>query len=280
MRFAVISDVHGNLPALTAVLAAIKEQHVDRIVCTGDIVGLGPHPNEIVDLLREEGVEVVMGNYDDAVAFGRISSGVDFLDETAEQVDQAAINWTRRHLTPENLEYLRSLPRDVRLTGFGRRIQVQRNREDSELSEYRRNFIRTTLFGGLAAGNSNRRPRQRSILVVHGSPRALNEFIWPDSANTILNTIAVAAKADVIVSGHAGTSFQRQLGKVTFVGVGGISGTHAAPGEAEYAIIEAAGGRVDVTFERAPYDPASHVRAIVEEGLPPALAANFDLSGL
>jgi predicted phosphodiesterase len=279
VRFAVISDVHGNLPALESVLDALKQEDVDRIVCTGDIVGLGPYPNEVIDLLRRENVEVVIGNYDDAVAYGRVSSGMDFLDSTAENVDQAAIGWTRERLTPENLAYLRALPRDVRLTGFGRRIQIQRNREEAERSQYRRNFIATTLFGGLAANDRNKGPRRHSILVVHGSPRALNEFIWPDSANSILSTIATLAKADVIVSGHAGVSFDRNVGNLTFIGVGSVSGTRATPGEAEYAVIEASGGQVAVTFKRVTYDPRGHVQAIVDEGLPPALAANFDLSG-
>src|SRR4051794_40216797 len=81
VRYAVISGVQGNVVALNAVLEEIGRQTgIERILCAGDVVGLGPHPNEVIDLLRDLHVDVVKGNYDDAVAFNRISSGVDFPD--------------------------------------------------------------------------------------------------------------------------------------------------------------------------------------------------------
>jgi predicted phosphodiesterase len=69
MRYALISDSHGNLPALEAVLANIDERGVaDALYHLGDLGGYAPWPNEIVSLLRERGIAGVAGNYDSTVA--------------------------------------------------------------------------------------------------------------------------------------------------------------------------------------------------------------------
>ncbi len=69
MRYALISDIHGNLPALEAVLADIdKRDDVDGIYHLGDLVGYAPWPNEVVALLREHRINGIAGNYDSTVA--------------------------------------------------------------------------------------------------------------------------------------------------------------------------------------------------------------------
>jgi putative phosphoesterase len=64
VRLALISDIHGNLPALEAVLEALAREEVDEIVCLGD-VAVGPQPGETLDRVRELGCPVVLGNWDD-----------------------------------------------------------------------------------------------------------------------------------------------------------------------------------------------------------------------
>ncbi|MBE3074940.1 MAG: metallophosphoesterase, partial [Actinobacteria bacterium] len=63
-QFAVFSDVHGNLPALDAILADIERRGVARTFCLGDLVGYGPSPNEVALLVRDSGIPTLMGNYD------------------------------------------------------------------------------------------------------------------------------------------------------------------------------------------------------------------------
>jgi predicted phosphodiesterase len=262
MRFAVISNVQANLTALRAVLEALDVQGrpVERIVCAGDVVGLGPQPNEVLDLLRERQIEIVRGNYDEAVAFDRDTSGVDFPDDASEQLDQRRVAWTREALTEDNLQYLRSLPKDIRLTPTG----VERNTEDRRLAEHRRMFFLRALVGGLAR---EAKMPGRQVLLVHGSPRAINELVLPDSANSILATIASAAQADVLVSGHAGVGFRREASGVTFVGVGSVSGSRSGPGEAEYAVLSI-GKEIDVDFDVAAYDEGQEAAAVRDSGMP------------
>ena len=80
MRIAVIGDIHANLPALRAVIDDVARIGADAIYCVGDVVGRGPHPNEVVDELRRLDVPTVQGNWDEAVGMDRDQTGADVAD--------------------------------------------------------------------------------------------------------------------------------------------------------------------------------------------------------
>jgi diadenosine tetraphosphatase ApaH/serine/threonine PP2A family protein phosphatase len=101
MRVLVLSDIHGNLQALEAVLAAAGE--VDELWNLGDVVGYGANPNEVVELMRKLARVNVRGNHD-RVCCGLTSS------QGFNPVAAAAAAWTQRVLTPENLQWLREMP--------------------------------------------------------------------------------------------------------------------------------------------------------------------------
>lgn len=111
MKRAIISDIHGNLTALHAVMADIKEQGVDQIVCLGDVVGYGPNPRECLDIIMQVD-HCILGNHDQAALFDPdgFSSGA-----------EKAIFWTRKQIEssddPKNAErwqFLCELPRVIR----------------------------------------------------------------------------------------------------------------------------------------------------------------------
>ncbi len=111
MRFLILSDIHANLTALEASLAASKGKW-DKAVCLGDIVGYGPDPNEVVDRIRELATVTIRGNHD-KVACG-LTSADDF-----NPIARAAVLWTREQLRPENREYIEKLPvGPVSINGF------------------------------------------------------------------------------------------------------------------------------------------------------------------
>jgi predicted phosphodiesterase len=265
MRFAVMSDVQANLPALQAVLEAVSaEDRIERMICAGDLVGLGPYPNEVLALLREREVEAIMGNYDDAIVLDRIGSGADFPTVEEEDADRAAIDWTRRELTAENFEYLRDLPSNLNLE-HGPRMRVRKNALDERSSEYKRNFMARALFGGLAA----KAPitGMKSVRVVHGSIRAKNELVREQTADTILKNIADNTQSDVVISGHARESFRRDLSTTTFVGVGPVDSTFVGQEAAQYAVLDI-GKTVEIEFREAPYDVDGYKRELEQAGLP------------
>ena len=109
MRIAVLSDIHGNLPALEAVLAELRPY--DAIWQLGDVVGYGPQPNEVVDLLASEHARGVRGNHDSA-AIGELDTDA-FNDDA-----RAAIEWTMGVLTETTRTWLSELDQRAELEGF------------------------------------------------------------------------------------------------------------------------------------------------------------------
>lgn len=111
MRYAVLTDIHSNLPALHAVLSRVGELEVDRIVCLGDIVGYNADPNECVDLIKNLSITTIAGNHDvEAVSTAAPRN----LNKSAER----SILWTREKLTEENKKFLRNLPLGIEVDGL------------------------------------------------------------------------------------------------------------------------------------------------------------------
>ncbi|MES2598281.1 MAG: metallophosphoesterase family protein [Verrucomicrobiota bacterium] len=109
---AFISDIHGNLPALSAVLADIAEQDVTQIICLGDVVGYGGQPGECVDVLREREIPTLKGNHDSRVADG-LPAGDDVSMIMAMMWD-----WTEQALTTEQRQWLQALPMTLERPNF------------------------------------------------------------------------------------------------------------------------------------------------------------------
>lgn len=103
MRYAILGDIHGNLSALRTVLEDIARANVDRVFSVGDVVGYGAAPSQCISLLRELEVEVVKGNHD-AACVGELD--MTFFNPYA----RAAVEWTREHLSEEELRWLEGLP--------------------------------------------------------------------------------------------------------------------------------------------------------------------------
>ena len=102
MRIGILGDIHGNMEALTAVVAALRKEGVDEWVQVGDLVGYGPEPSACIDLVRELGCHVCLGNHDAAV-LGLLDTS--YFNNFA----RAAIHWTCQNLRPSDLDYLRKL---------------------------------------------------------------------------------------------------------------------------------------------------------------------------
>ncbi|QKY21267.1 metallophosphoesterase family protein [Halolamina sp. CBA1230] len=119
MKLGVISDIHGNLPALETVLEDMPS--VDGLVCAGDVVGYNPWPAECVEIVREREIPTVQGNHDRAVASddvagfnGMAKAGVDY---AREQLDADAIDWldalpVERHVVDDRVKIVHGHPDD------------------------------------------------------------------------------------------------------------------------------------------------------------------------
>ena len=110
MRIAVIADVHANLPALRAVIDDVTAIGCDAVWCAGDVVGRGPHPNEVVEEMRRLAIPTVQGNWDEALGMGREVTGAIWASPDAEAEGYASLAWTDARMTEENCSWLRQLP--------------------------------------------------------------------------------------------------------------------------------------------------------------------------
>jgi predicted phosphodiesterase len=107
--FAVFSDVHGNLQALEAVLADIERRGVPVTLCLGDLVGYGPHPNEVARLVRDRGIPTLMGNYDQGVGFASGDCGCVYKTDAQRAEGAVSLAWTQATVDDDVRAYLRTL---------------------------------------------------------------------------------------------------------------------------------------------------------------------------
>lgn len=143
MRIAIISDVHGNLPALQAVLADIEKRDVAKLFCLGDIIGKGPSSAEAVDICRDRCTEIIAGNWDKYLAN---------TDNGAPSVD-----YYKKQLGKDRMGYLRHLPEFIEFYLSGKLVRLfhahpldvfKRVLFNSEIAEKVGMFVPPELAGG------------------------------------------------------------------------------------------------------------------------------------
>ncbi|WP_160724117.1 metallophosphoesterase family protein [Bacillus sp. USDA818B3_A] len=108
-RIAVISDIHGNIPALQAVLKDIQSRKIERIFCLGDLVGKGPDSSEAIDMIRTTCEVTVKGNWDDFIT---------------KPTEFEALKWHQNQLTPPHTHFLEQLPFSVEFMMSGKLIRL------------------------------------------------------------------------------------------------------------------------------------------------------------
>jgi putative phosphoesterase len=111
---AVITDIHANLPALEAALARIARLGIERIYCGGDLVGYGPHPNEVCALVAERRIPTIHGNYDHAIARDLEDCGCAYTTPHDRELGQRSVEWTLAHTGRAAKDFMRELPFDLR----------------------------------------------------------------------------------------------------------------------------------------------------------------------
>jgi putative phosphoesterase len=109
MKIAVISDIHANVYALINILENIDDEKVDTIICLGDLVGYGPHPNEVISMIRRRHILCIKGNYDSSVVDNQYS----YIRETP--INSFSLPWTVNELREENRIFLGNLPSTLTL---------------------------------------------------------------------------------------------------------------------------------------------------------------------
>ena len=174
MTLAFFSDVHGNLPALEAVLADLDQRRPDQVFCLGDLVGYAPWPNEVVNEARRRGIPTLAGNYDQGIGLASADCGCAYRTDAEKGLGAQSIAYTNQAINDEERAYLRHLPKHMRL----------------EFQD---------------------EPCTLNLLMVHGSPRKINEYLFEDRPEKSFLRLLEEAHADVLLFGHTHRPYHRAL---------------------------------------------------------------------
>ncbi|MFN0082107.1 MAG: metallophosphoesterase family protein [Ferruginibacter sp.] len=172
MKIALFSDIHANLPALEAFFKDVDGRNPDAIYCLGDLVGYNIWANEVVNEIKTRKVPTIAGNYDFGI--GRLSNDCGCAYKTDEEKDNGKISiaFTNSIMKDEQREYLRSLPAHIK-------VEYQLN--DDKLN----------------------------LLLVHGSPRKINEYLFEDREEKSM--LRIMQDADIMCFGHTHKPYHRVL---------------------------------------------------------------------
>jgi putative phosphoesterase len=238
-RVAVITDLHANLPALQATLARIDDLGIDDVYCGGDLVGYGPHPNEVSALIAERAIPTVYGNYDYAIARDLEDCGCAYITPHDRELGQQSVDWTLEHTDEVSKAYLRALPFELRLTVGGAAVHLVHG-SPRKVNEYLFEDKPARLYERLAAAE------EADILVFGHTHRP-----WVHSYGGVLfvNCGSVGKPKD----GDPRAAFAL---------------LEASPTD----------GAVQVRIERAEYDAPAVARAVAAAGLPTELAEKLVLA--
>jgi predicted phosphodiesterase len=150
---AVITDIHGNLPALQAALARIEALGVQRVFCGGDLVGYGPHPNEVCALIAQRRIPTIHGNYDYAIARDEEDCGCAYVTAHDRKLGQLSVDWTLANTSRESKEFMRGLCFDLRFPVGGVDVHLVHG-SPRKVNEYLFEDKPATLYERLAAAES------------------------------------------------------------------------------------------------------------------------------
>ena len=236
MRYALISDVHANLPALEGVLADIAARPDVAITYhLGDLVGYAPWPNETVQRILNAKIAGVAGNYDSTVGLDYKHCGCKYEDPKQAELAHLSFEWTKAHVSPDVKRVLASLPFRIDLRPLG----------------------------GHVSGPT--------VMLVHGAPTLNTLYLTEDRPDTFFSRMAEIAGAktgDVLCFGHTHLPWHRIIDGIHFLNTGSVGRPKDGDWRAGYAILDVDKSNASVDFIRVEYDLNTAMRAIRESELP------------
>lgn len=174
MKIALFSDIHANLPALEAFFKDVDERKPDAIYCLGDLVGYNIWPNEVINAVRKRGIPTIAGNYDFGIGRRSDDCGCAYKTDGEKANGRVSIAYTNQVVNEEERQYLRTLPAHIR-------VEFQLNND------------------------------KLNLLLVHGSPRKINEYLFEDREEKSMLRIMADADADIMCFGHTHKPYHRIL---------------------------------------------------------------------
>jgi predicted phosphodiesterase len=246
MKIALFSDIHANLPALEAFFKDTDSKMPDAVYCLGDLVGYNVWPNEVINEIRKRAIPTIAGNYDFGI--GRMSNdcGCAYKTDPEKEMGKISISYTNSIVKDDERIYLRTLPAHIK-------VEFQLNED------------------------------KLNLLLVHGSPRKINEYLFEDRDEKSLLRIMHDADADIMCFGHTHKPYHRALaetaeGKTRYrhaINIGSVGKPKDGDPRGGYVLLHILENSsilnpesIQVEFVRFEYDVEKAAKEVEESPLP------------
>ena len=246
MKIALFSDIHANLPALEGFFKDVDRRTPHSIYCLGDLVGYNVWPNEVINAIRKKGIPTIAGNYDFGIGRTSNDCGCAYKTDTEKDMGKISISYTNSLVRPDERQYLRTLPAHIK-------VEFQLNED------------------------------KLNLLLVHGSPRKINEYLFEDREEKSLLRIMHDADADIMCFGHTHKPYHRTLAETAeektryrhAINIGSVGKPKDADPRGGYVLLHINENSsilkpesIQVEFIRFEYDIEKAARAVEESPLP------------
>ena len=253
MKIVLFSDIHANLPALEAFFKDIEKVKPDAIYCLGDLVGYNIWPNEVINEIRKRGIPTIAGNYDFGIGRTSDDCGCAYKTDDEKANGAVSISYTNSIVNTEERQYLRSLPAHIKL-------EFQLNND------------------------------KLNLLLVHGSPRKINEYLFEDRDEKSMLRIMENADADIMCFGHTHKPYHRILNSGTedqihfrhAINIGSVGKPKDGDSRGGYVLLTIDENSsinnkdsITVEFIRFEYDVEKAAKAVEDSPLPNAYAESL-----
>ena len=235
----VIGGPYSNLEATQAILSESSRREIpsDRIICAGDVVAYGADPAATVEIMRDAGCHVIMGNCEESLAVGAADCGCGFPAGSAcERLSAAWFSHAMAELKGDALAWIGSLPRRI----------------DVEIGDYR-------------------------LAVVHGGVDRINQFIFASTAASVKDQELSKTECDGVISGHCGLPFTQPIGERLWhnAGVVGMPANDGTP-RAWYSIVTPERDGISIEHCALAYDYVTAAAKMRRAGLPEEYAGALE----
>ena len=232
-RILLISDIHGNYPALAAIHAHCNGLGYDTIINCGDSVVYAPFANETLSWLHQHATISILGNTDKKVI--KLLKRKTF-KKPANAEKRIMYESTAATLTKKNSRLLKSFKKK----SFYTVLQKETKDRDKDIT----------------------------IGIFHGSPAANHEFLFDTTKTSRFLQLAAISKTDIVVTGHSHTPYHRKIGGVHFVNPGSVGRMFDGDPRASCAVLEISATTISVQHYRVNYDIEAVVQALAKRRLP------------
>lgn len=253
MKIALFSDIHANLPALEAFFKEVDHRHPDAIYCLGDLVGYNIWPNEVINEIKKRRIPTIAGNYDFGIGKHIDDCGCAYKTDTEKANGAISISFTNEMVKEEERKYLRTLPAHIK-------VEFQLNND------------------------------KLNLLLVHGSPRKINEYLFEDREEKSMLRIMQEADADILCFGHTHKPYHRVITTVEqdterykhAINIGSVGKPKDGDPRGGYVLLHINDNSsvtdknaIQVEFIRFEYDVEKAAKAVEESRLPNAYAESL-----